>query len=326
MPHGQSGSCIYCDMEQETIIYYYPMPEQTAREENRYAAKKHWFQNVSLKTSLIITQAGFHILGCAIPPFYYGRRPWKAQILSEAMETVTGDAAGMTDTCLHPGIEALLTEEYRPKWTPRENTVQMLVRHLMAEYAGEAFARCDRVTVLLGEPADTDRQMEMTWELLQPFLPRVNRMLIYYEKRAVLRRKEQEEQDQEEQEQEQDREQDELREYLEDYYYEYGLVPQLEPYVKSRTAGEEVNPAQQSEGSKTARLRCGRAKCGGVVLDYSGQFRYPRILPEGGVYIDIVSVMEKERQLKRKGLSVPYLSPLKYLDTMVKNSYDRLVN
>ena len=39
MPHGQSEACIYCDMEKETIIYYYPMTEETAREENRYAAK-----------------------------------------------------------------------------------------------------------------------------------------------------------------------------------------------------------------------------------------------------------------------------------------------
>ena len=309
MPHGLSGSCIYCDMEQETIIYYYPMPEQMAREENRYAARKHWFQDASLKTAPIAGQAEFQILGCAVPPFYYRRKPWKAQVLSETMETVLGDASGMADTCVHPEIKALLTEEYCPKWMPREDTDRMLVRHLLTEYAGKTLACCDQVTVLLGRPTDTDRQMEMTWELLQPFLPRVNRMLIYYEKQAVLPQEEQ----------------DELREYLEDYYYEYGLVPQLEPYVELRTAGTGADPAAQSEAAETTRLKCGKAKCGGVILDYCEQFRYPRILPGSGIYIDTVSVMEKERQLVRKGMSVPYLSPLKYLDTMVKNSYDRLV-
>lgn len=315
-------------MEQETIIYYYPMTEQMAREENRYAAKKHWFQETSLKTVLIASQEEFQVLGCAVPPFYYRHKPWKAQVLSEVMETVLGDAAGMTDTWLHPEIKALLTAEYCSKWTPRESTIRMLVRHLLAEYAGETFARCDRVTVLLGYSADTNRQMETTWELLQPFLPRINRMLIYYEKRIISRREEWQ-QDKKEREEQEEREeqdiQDELKEYLGDYYYEYGLVPQLEPYVKPRTAGAEAVPALQLEGAESAQLKCGKAKCGGAILDYCDQFRYPKILPEGGVYIDTVSVMDKERQLRRKDLSVPYLSPLKYLDTMVKNSYDRLV-
>ena len=96
------------------------------------------------------------------------------------------------------------------------------------------------------------------------FLPRINRMLIYYEKRGRAREEEGQyvlpdqeaetadtgylqegernikrrkryhlsgegsggsrKHDTEEQEEE------ELKEYLEDYYYEYGLVPQLEPY------------------------------------------------------------------------------------------------
>ncbi len=364
MPHGQSEACIYCDMEKETIIYYYPMTEETAREENRYAAKKHWFQDASLRTVPIAGQAQFNVLGCAVPPFYYRRRPWKAQALSEAMETVLGDAPGMTDTCLHPETGALLTEEYRLKWMPRESTVRLLVRQLLEEHAGKALARWGRVTVLLGQPEDRGRQMEMTWELLQPFLPRINRMLIYYEKRGRAREEEGQyvlldqeaetadtgylqegernikrrkryhlsgegsggsrKHDAEEQEEE-EQEEEELKEYLEDYYYEYGLVPQLEPYVQSRAAGEEAALAEQAGGARTARLTCGKEKCGGMILDYGGQFRYPRILPEGGIYIDTVSVMEKERQLRRKGLSIPYLSPLKYLDTMVKNSYDGLV-
>lgn len=355
MPHGQTEACIYCDMEQETIIYYYPMTEETAREENRYAAKKHWFQDASLKTVPIAGQAEFNVLGCAVPPFYYRRRPWKAQALSEAMETVLGDAPGMADTCLHPEMAVLLTEAYSLKWMPRESTVRMLVKQLLKEHAGTALAHCGRVTVLLGKQEDTDRQMTMTWDLLQPFLPRINRMLIYYEKQDTPQ-KEEEQHGLPEQEgagtedlhggagdiknrreyrltregngkhgtEERD-EQEELREYLEDYYYEYGLVPQLEPYVKSRTARAEADSAPQPEGAEPARLICGKAKCGGLILDYSGQFRYPRMLPESGIYIDTVSAAEKERQLGRRGLSVPYLSPLKYLDTMVKNSYDRLV-
>ena len=84
----------------------------------------------------------------------------------------------------------MLTEEYRLKWMPRESTVRLLVRQLLEEHAGKALARWGRVTVLLGQPEDRDRQMEMTWKLLQPFLPRINRMLIYYEKRGRAREEE----------------------------------------------------------------------------------------------------------------------------------------
>ena len=267
-------------MEQETIVYYYPMPEDTARSDHRHAARRHWFADVVLPSRMAVKQEAFCVLGCGIPPYYYRRRPWKAQTLSAAMETVLGAAEGMTDTYVHPAVQALLTKEYCDRWLPRTGTIQMLGKHLLAEYAKETLMHNGMVTVLLGHPADTDRQMEMTWELLQPYLSRVNRMQIYYEEIAGVDI------------------QEELQEYLETYYYEYGLVPQ---FCKRRE------------------------KCGGVILDYCERFQYPKIIPEGCVYIDLTSAGAKEQICKRKGLSIPYVSPLKYLDTVVKNSYDRKV-
>lgn len=294
-----------------------------------YAAKKHWFQEAVLKTEMVAEQEKFRVLGCAVPPFYYRRKPWKCQVLSETMETVLGDADGMADTYVHPQVRQLLTEEYCAKWMPRESTTQILAKYLLEQYAGNVLDRCGSVALLLGASADTDRQMKITWELLQPYLPKVNRMLIYYEKW------------------------EELQEYLEAYYYEYGLVPQLESYRVPRIAGrgrereeniltvqaaqdrgygEEPMVSEQGgsdsmDGSaeERAKLRCGKEKCRGVILDFCDQFRYPRILTEDSVYIDIVSSEEKERRVRQKSLMVPYVSPLKYLDTMVKNSYDRKV-
>lgn len=268
-------------MEQETILYYYPMPEITAGPDHRYAAKRHWFADAVLPAGIAAKQEAFCVLGCEIPPFYYRRRPWKAQVLSSAMETVLSVAEGMTDTYVHPAVQTLLTEAYCERWTPRAGTIQILGEHLLAEYTKDAFAHNGMVTVLLGQPADTDLQMQMTWKLLQPYLARVNRMQIYYEETAGVDIEE------------------ELQEYLESYYYEYGLVPQ---FCKRRE------------------------KCGGVILDYCEQFQYPKIIPEGCVYIDLTSAAEKEQICRRKGLSIPYVSPLKYLDTVVKNSYDRKVN
>lgn len=280
------GIRIYCVMEQEKIIYYYPMAKYIGQS-GCMSAKRFWFQDAVL-TARFLSEEEPQVIGCGVPPFYYRHRPWKPQVLAETMETVVCRVEGMTDTWLHPQIAELLTEEYVRRWIPRRDTVQAMLGQLAAQYAGSMVRQCGEVTVLLGDPSDTDWQMEMTRELLLPYLPRINRLMIFYEEVA---------------------ETDiwmELGSHLDEYYYEYGLVPQLEPYA--------------------AAFRCGKAKCGGMILDYCKQFRYPKIMPEStAVYIDTVSNGEKAELLKRKTPQIPYVSPLKYLDTMVKSSYDGLV-
>ena len=280
-------------MEQETIIYFYPVSEQQRIAGHALSAKRFWFQDVSLRTHYLGgCQDEFCVVGCAVPPFYFRCRPWKPQMLSEAMEAVLRRAEGLADTYLHPQIAAMLTEEYDKRWIPRRQTVQLLIRHLVEQYGGRTVERCKEAVVLLGEPGDTGWQMEMTGELLQPYLPKINRLLIFYEEIA---------------------ETDiwmELGSHLDDYYYEYGLVPQLESYTET-----------------TDGFRCGKHRCNGIILDYCTQFRYPKLTPDSGaVYIDMASDTDKERLLRRKTPQIPYVSPLKYLDTMVKNSYDGLVN
>ena len=274
-------------MEQETIVYFYPISEQQGAAGRMCSAKWYWFQDVSLGARFLgENHAAFNVIGCAVPPFYFRHRPWKPQVLSEEMEKVVRRVEGMTDTCLHPQVEAMLTEEYRKRWMPRRQTVQMIVGQLMERYASNVVKRCEEAVVLLGEAADTGWQMEMTRELLQPYQTRINRLLIFYEEVA---------------------ETDiwmELGSHLDDYYYEYGLVPQLEPYTET-----------------TDGLRCGKHKCEGIILDYCEHPRYPKIMPEStAVYVDTVSSGDKERMLARKTPKIPYVSPLKYLDTMVKNS------
>ena len=298
-------------MEQETILYYYPLPVRPDSADNTIAAKKHWFQEAVLPVMLLTTQGEFGILGCAVPPFYYRKKTWKAPILSEAMETALHTAAGMPDTCVHQDILRLLPSESRGRWQPHAGTVKRLIKYLLEQRAGKVLALTGMVTVLLGQPEETERQLETTWELLEPYLPRVNRMLLYYEGRESQKSKEEtafhKHYNDEATAGEDDREA--LQEYIEDYYYEYGLVPQLVPYRRSEMAA----------------FRCGKEPCGGVILDYGEGFRYPKITSADCVYIDVTSDEEKERLLGRKSPAIPYISPLKYLDTVVKNSYDRKV-
>lgn len=277
-------------MNTDKIVYYYPIMGQTGQPMSMCCAKRFWFQDVSLMArpcGEAQSPPELQILGCAVPPLYFRRKPWKPSVLSEAMERVLDQVEGMADSYIHPQIGEMLTAQYAGRWLPRMDTVQMLIKQMVDRYAGSVLTRCGEATVLLGEPSDTDWQMKMSRELLYPYLPRINRLLIYYEEIA---------------------ETDiwmELGSHLDEFYYEFGLVPQLEPYV----------------GSK-----CGKTRCGGMILDYCGQFRYPKIMPDGdAVYLDTASVTAKEQLLKRKTPQTAYVSPLKYLDTMVKNSYDGLV-
>lgn len=316
-------------MEQETILYYYPLPGGPAGRNSTEAAKKHWFQEAVLRVETLAEEAGFSVLGCPVPPFYYRKKEWKEPVLFEAMEAALHTAAGMPDTYVHPDILRLLAPENRGRWQPRSSTVKMLAKHLLGQQTQKALARTGMVTVLLGQPHETAQQLEMTWELLEPYLPRVNRMLLYYEEQETLwDKRDGYPADRETQilETAGTDAREELQELLEVYYYEYGLVPQLVPYSRSRTAaGVEEAVQEAAKETGPVGLRCGKERCGGVILDYCEGFRYPKITPADCVYMDIVSDGGKQRLLGRKSPAVAYVSPLKYLDTMVKNSYDRKV-
>lgn len=329
-------------MEREKIIYYYPMNVKRGRAP---AAKRRWFREAELDAQCVDEVSGdseagggrciagmrgnagavaakppeFQVIGCAVPPFYYRNKAWKPQVLAELMERVPRRVEGMTDTWLHPQIAMMLTGEYAGRFAARRETVQMVTAQIIRQYAAQTICACGEAVVLLGEPADTDLQMRMTGEFLQPYLPRINRLLIFYEEIA---------------------ETDiwmALGSHLDEYYYEYGLVPQLEPYVASYSmgmagscTGAPCMADMRAQGDEQPELqgrhrvlKCGKARCGGMILDYCGQFRYPKLLSESrAVYIDVVSGADKERLLGRKTPWIPYISPLKYLDTIVKSGYD----
>lgn len=277
-------------METETILYFHPAPEQMYKNN---AAKKHWWQDAVLRERNLTAEetGGFFVpVDCPIPLYYYKKRTWPPELLSEAMEKTLHLAEGMADAFLHPDIMTCLSEKYEGRWEMRKETIERLGASLLAAYAADCLHEKGRVTVLLGRPDDTDLQMEMTFQLLTPYLPRINSLLFYYE--------EVEETDIWE----------ETGDYLEEYGYEYGLVPAMRPYL----AGEEG-------------LRCGKERCGGVILDLSAAPRYPRTAREEVVYVDLTSDREKERNCIRKNGEILYVSPLKYLDTIVKTSYDRKI-
>ncbi len=242
-------------MEYETIIYFYPMEEWNGE---RSPAKSHWWQQPRLKSCQIMSCKDFAVTLCPVPKLYYRKQSWKPEILEEAMENVCCEAEGMTDTFLHSAVEKLMPEEMWGKWRPRQDTIKKLAERQIAEKTKKRGLIPDRAVIRLGNAEDVNRQMEMTWDILFPYLPKINNCIIYYEKipDADIR--------------------EELEGFLEDYYYEYGLVVQMEAYGAGR-----------SGGAKADRL----TEATDLYLDY------------------------RQDNLFR--------SLRKYLDTMVKNGYDK---
>ena len=284
-------------MEAETIVYYHPMMQPPHQD---CAAKRHWWQDASLQERILpqqrLTAADgknpITLVDCPVPPFSYKRKIWKPEALSECMESVLHRTSGMADVYLHPQVMTYLAEIYRERWETCRETLEVLLINLLADYGAFCLREQGQAAVLLGAPQDTEWQMEMTWRLLEPYLDRVNVLVFYYI--------EMEEADIGE----------ELSYHLERYYYEYGLVPQLIPYQEKTRQGHE-------SGRKQA----------GVILDYGSSASYIcNKSAKACVYIDMTSSSHKEQMYARRSGQILYVSPLNYLDTMVKNSYDRLVH
>lgn len=92
-----------------------------------------------------------------------------------------------------------------------------------------------------------------------------------------------------------------LADYADELYYEYGLVCQIKQ-------GGDFPLKKQS-----------------LFLDYGYPGNIPlHALQEGGIYLDVASSEKKETVIRQKCMRVSYLSPRKYLDTVVKSGYDNV--
>lgn len=275
-------------MEAQSILYFHPAPEGMYKNE---ALKRHWWQKAALQGQVLPQESPemtFRLVDCPIPSFYYQKKPWTPEVLSEAVDEVLQKAPGMADAFLHPQVMTSMSEKNRERWEPRRETVEDLVSVLLARYAADCLHEQGEAVVLLGRPEETAWQMEMTARLLWPYLSRINRLTFFYEEVEGVDIWE------------------ETEDCLETYGYEYGLAPRLLPYVE-----------------EDGEYRCGREKCGGVILDYCSSARHPRIRhQEQAVYVDMCSDRTKALACGRKGGEILYVSPLKYLDTVVKSSYD----
>lgn len=273
-------------------MYFHPAPMGMYQ---KNAARRHWWQDAVLTGQQLPAKERepfFLLVDCPVPRYYYRKRPWCSETLSECMAEVMYGAPGMADAWLHPDIMTLMSEEERGRWEASPDTVRRLLACMVSVYAADSLKESGAATVLLGKSSDTLWQMEMTGQVLSPYLPRINRLTFYYEEAAGSDLWE------------------EAAGYLETYSYEYGLTPGLVPYRR--------------RGERTADERGSGFGSSGLILDYGapveGRWFQGR---ERAVYVDLQTSPAKERKCLAKDGRILYVSPLKYLDTAVKSEYDR---
>lgn len=178
----------------------------------------------------------------------------------------------------------------------REELTEELLAGLMLERPGN-------IVILLGDMDFPERQLDFFGRLLTPYLPRINRMTVLY-----TDGKEADGDVQTDEGADRTYQIERILEATEifggDLYYEYGLVVQAESiwnYAKRR----------RKEDGRVLYLDGGSA---GRMPAYS--------LKKGDLYLDMVSSMILGTRIERLNIDICYLSPRKYLDTIVKSSYD----
>lgn len=154
----------------------------------------------------------------------------------------------------------------------------------------------EMVFLLLGNIFFPEEQMRRFSEMIQPYLKYINHLIILYEP------------DESDSGFGQERLEDAIQDYTDMFHFEYGLVSQI-------WRGSEYSVKNVGTKDKKGMTLC---------LDSGYQGKIPfRALREGDIYLDIYSSERKETLFRRKARGICYLSPLKYLDTMVKSGYDK---
>lgn len=281
-------------MGNETILYYVTEEFVTG---SRRMAKDYFWRKIKLP-SFVVEEDNITVVTIMIPDLKKG---WKKEKLLRQMQEAALEYpmySGNAQVLLQPEVQRILSEK------DAAGTISHIEWHLAEAVLKETLTVKNRktslesVVFLLGNTLFLEEQMEKFMEMMQSCFPRINHLLILYKP-------------DEEDWQEQSRWEEVVYEYTQEIYYEYGLVTQVQN--------------KESQPLKKHSVRIGQG--GSFFLD----FGYPETLPlralqAGDFYLDVFSSEMKSALFRRKYMEISYASPRKYLDTIVKSGYDKLVN
>ena len=294
-------------MGNETILYY--VFEETITG-CKSSVKKHFWQKIKPR-SFVMEDEDISVVIVMIPTNDKG---WNQKKLLDIMNTGTEkyfDYLRTAKIVMHPEIQELLEQP-----ESFQSVFWTLTYRIFAD--NFSYPRSNKqqvpesVVLLMGNSFFPEEQIERFSDMIQSYFPRINHLTIMHEmdddaEISVERWK------------------NAIDDFAEMLYYEYGLVIdvyQSEGYVKQ---GLREENAQEQTHSKGMRYMHRQLKT--LYVDYGHQGSLPyAMMRAGGIYIDLLSSVEKEQRIKKKCSQISYLSPMKYLDTMVKSGYDKLVN
>ena len=312
-------------MGNETILYY--VFEETVTGCKKIV-KPHFWRKIKPLT-FVLEEDDLSVITIMIPTI---EKVWKRDKLLGVMQKGIEEYReyqgyiGSADTVIHPKLqqillqkesftpifwklaEKLFTDKFAPqKRIPDKPYVQNGLT-LNRRQTPEA------VVLLLGNTFFPEEQLERFTELMQPCFPYINQLTVVYgsddEEDNELSTELEDEPDYAINESG-NRLEAEIDDLLEMLYYEYGLVGRI----------------WQVDGFKPQPPEIRNGQCPILFLDYGYAGKLPySMMRNGGTYIDVLSSGEKERCINKKCSKISYMSPLKYLDTMVKSGYDKLVN
>lgn len=275
-------------MGNETIFYY--VTEEfvtgTKREVNT-----HFWKKIKLY-SCVLEKDEITVIVIMIPTLKKG---WKKEKLLRMMQETAAEYPAYSE---HAQI--LIQSQIAQMGIQNDNDLSalpiflFLTEKILSQTLDKRPLRSypESVVLLLGNALFPEEQMQYFMDMMKPYFPRINHLTILYEN-------------------DDDRWEDTISEYTEEIYYEYGLVTQVR-----RGSDSPVKKYSVRIGQSTA-----------LFLDYgSPDLLHLRALRAGDIYLDVFSKEEKEAIFRRKYMEISYLSPRKYLDTMVKSGYDKLVN
>ncbi|MCM1143248.1 MAG: hypothetical protein NC318_05775 [Blautia sp.] len=296
-------------MGNETILYY--AAEETITGVRRNIKMPFWRK--IKPSSFVVETEEVTVTMLLIPALQKG---WKPDKLLRFLQRDIAERSAYgrnPEIMIHPALGQLLgqtAQQYaRDSWEQdlrtqepqrqQTDTFLPIFWSLSAKLlAAEAGLRTESVLLLLGSALFPEEQIEKFDEMIQPYLSRINHLTIAYDGREDFLP-------------EWEHWEEVIEEYVEEIYYEYGLVSQIVQDV-------ELQSRQYKNSMKKGAF---------LVLDFGYEGSFPwRALQAGSVYLDVASCEKKRLLLQKKYREVSYLSPWKYLDTVVKSGYDKLVN
>lgn len=306
-------------MGNETIFYY--VTEETITDGTQYTKKRFW-QKIRLK-SFVVEKEEMTIVTILIPIL---QKEWKKEkllrLMQKSAETHPYYSRGAR-ILMQPAVQLLLAgQSAQSAQTDTFLSIgfPMTEKILWEQFPLQSSATWPQsVVLLMGTLFFPEEQIQHFAKMIQPYLPRINALTIFYEKEEAMKIGEEMENGVgADEDAGTDMEpagdvgagylEEGIHEYTEELYYEYGLVSQV-------ICGADASGGQHS------RLR-GQSPV--LFLDYGYSGTMPsRMLKEGGIYLDVASSEQKEALFRRKYRGIFYHSPRKYLDTVVKSGYDK---